>query len=327
MNTTANSAAPPRGVYCVLGARSLPYAELAFESLVRHSREKMSVTLITDGADDKKAIEDVLAKLGGGALKNWRVCDQAETDGRALDMYASYPHLAAFRRGHPCWRKITDPLLFAPPGEEIVLLDPDLYFPNFFTFERTPTQSLLLMWQRPHCLLPDETVAAAYRAGVKLAHHTDIGVAQFHNRLELEWLDWLIGQLGGSDLPRKMHVESIVWAALAMRIRGGYLNPRHWHCWRNTPFKRVALRFAFPGPQLLRFEAFRTIKCFHGGGVAKWWLREARERGYFGAPTELVSESSCRPFEELTQRTYQRGQRLKRLARRLGFYALFQPKG
>ena len=66
----------------------------------------------------------------------------------------------------------------------------------------------------------------AYEAGIQLAHHVDIGVAHVRNTLDLSWLDRLIAQLGGTAIPRAMHVEAIVWAALAMHVGGGYLNPR-----------------------------------------------------------------------------------------------------
>jgi hypothetical protein len=58
----------------------------------------------------------------------WHVCARAEADERAVTVLAPYPNIAAFRFGHPCWRKITDPLLFGAPGEEMIILDPDLYF-------------------------------------------------------------------------------------------------------------------------------------------------------------------------------------------------------
>ena len=50
---------------------------------------------------------------------------------------------------------MTDPLLLSRPGEEMLLLDPDLYFPNRFLFEATPSNGLSLMWQRPN--LPPPT--------------------------------------------------------------------------------------------------------------------------------------------------------------------------
>ena len=113
----------------------------------------------------------------------------------------------------------------------MIVLDPDLYFPNRFSFEPTPDTGVFLMWQRPSCLLPDEVVRRAIDAKIALAHHTDIGVAQWRMPVDLEWLDWLIHKMGSSQLPRSMHVESIVWAALAMRFgRRDIWIPKKWVC-------------------------------------------------------------------------------------------------
>jgi hypothetical protein len=309
-----------RHVYCVLSARSLPYARDAMKSLVAHCEEDMDLTLITDAAADKAALLEAMTALDVPPRHAWRVYEQAEADALAQTKFAAYPHIAAFRFGHPCWRKITDPLLFAAPGEEMIILDPDLYFPNRFRFEPTPATGLLLMYQPPSCLLPDEVVMRAYAAGTELAHHVDIGVAHARNALDLEWLDALIGRLGGTALPRAMHVEAIVWAALAMRQGGGYLDPAHWHCWRNAQWKRLALRLGMPGTTLLRAEPFERIKCFHGGGIAKWWVPPALERGQMPTPGRVSGSIAPRPFVALTKEQYLATQRLKRLARRLGYY-------
>jgi len=321
----ASIASPTRRkAYCVLSARSLPYAVKALESLTAHSLDDLDITLITDGEADKVALMDAMNLLGVPARHAWRVRAQAEADERALTAVARYPNIAAFRFGHPCWRKITDPLLFAAPGEEMIILDPDLYFPNRFRFEPTPATGLLLMYQPPSCLLPHEVVVRAFDEGVKLAHHTDIGVAQARNGFDLEWLDDLIRRLGGKTLPRSMHVESIVWAAMAMREGGGYLDPEHWHCWRNAQWKRLALRLGASGRTLLRSEKFGTMKCFHGGGIAKWWVPEAVKAGDLPAPVNLDLAHSPKPYEELTNEAYTSMRRVKDLARCVGYYRLFK---
>src|SRR5262249_20653014 len=151
--------------------------------------------------------------------------DQAEADRRADDRLARYPNVRRFRQGHPCWRKITDPSLFAADGEEMVLLDPDLYFPNAFSFEPTPERGILLMWQRPNCLLPPEAVRAAIAASFRLAHHVDIGVCHARSPIDWDWLERFLGAIGGPDIPRIMHVEALVWSAMAMHAGGGYLDP------------------------------------------------------------------------------------------------------
>jgi hypothetical protein len=322
MNQAADSSPTRRGVFCVLSARSLPYADKAMESLLARSLDALDLTLITDGPSDKTALVEAMQSLPVPAQHRWRVYEQAEADERALEVLARHPNVAAFRFGHPCWRKITDPLLFAPPGGEMIILDPDLYFPNYFRFEPTPATQLLLMHQPPSCLLPHEVVVRAYDQGIRLAHHVDIGVAQVSNSLDLDWLDGLLGRLDVRRLPRAMHVEAIVWAALAMRLGGGYLDPVHWHCWRNSQWKRLLLKSGVSGRTVLRAERFEAMKCFHGGGVAKWWVPEALKAGEIPAPTQRVEARPPMPFEELTRPAYEATQRLKSWARRVGYYKL-----
>ncbi len=324
-NNPSGSEQIHRRVFCVLGAGSLPYARLAFESLFARSSEPLCLVLITDTETDKQKIADSLHAVAPGSAHRWSVHSQLEADERADSVYSRFAHWRQFRLGHPCWRKLTDPVLFCDPGDEMIILDPDLYFPNHFAFEPTPDRGLLLMWQPPSCLLPDEVVMAAYRASVKLAHHVDIGVAQVRNNLDLEWLDWLVGALGGKHIPRMMHVEAIVWAALAMRMGGGYFDPAHWYCWRYKQWKRLALRMGVSGVSLLKREDLRLVKCFHVSGIAKWWLPEACARELFPAPQQLISPSAVMPFEELMLATYESDQRLKRVIRSLGYYKLMKP--
>ena len=314
----------PRKVYCVLSANSLPYARLALETLTTNCLESLDLKLVTDGASDAAAITEAMQQLQPNARHRWSVHAQAEADDLAATAFAGLPHLQAFRFGHPCWRKITDPLLLAEPDEEMVILDPDLYFPNTFRFEPTPASGILLMWQAPICLLPDETVMTAYRAGVALANHVDIGVGHARRNLDLDWLNWLVGQLGGTALPRMMHIEAIVWAAIAMREGGGYLNPTHWHCWRATHLKRLLKRLGVPGTQLLRADPFGSIKCFHGGGPAKWWVPTYQNLGRIPAPHPITESAAIRPFVSLTLSQYEHSQRLKRIARKLGYHRLLQ---
>src|SRR6202043_1626974 len=131
-------------------------------------------------------------------------------------------------------------------------------------------------WELPSCLLAADVVNNAMSAGIALAHHTDIGVAQWKMPVDLAWLDWLLGKLGSPNLPHSMHVESIVWAALAMRMGGGYLDPAKWVCWHRTQYKRVLVKLGVPGVSILKQEPFAEMKCFHAGGEAKWWLPSAK---------------------------------------------------
>jgi len=320
---SASPSGDVRQVFCVLSARSLPYARLALRTLVQHCEEPMVLRLLTDEATDRDQITEAMQAIDVPARHRWSVHAQAEIDDLAADQFAAWPALRQFRFGHPCWRKNTDPLLFSEPGDEMVILDPDLYFPNRFRFEPTPEKGLLLMWQPTHCLLPRETVDAAYNAGVKLAHHTDIGVAHARMNFDLEWLDWFIARLGGESIPRAMHVESVIWAALGMREGGAYLDPAVWHCWTANQWKRVARKLGMSGPKLLRHEDFNAMKCFHGGGPAKWWLNDYLAEVGERPTLDRTAHGPLHPFEELTAETYYRGEHRKDVARRLGYYKLF----
>jgi hypothetical protein len=309
-----------RHVYCVMSARSLPYAQHAFDSLFANVQEPIDLHVITDEADDKVALHKALSRISLRAGQQWQVHAKAEADELAEAAWAEYPAVRGFRNGHPCWRKITDPALFAKPGEEMVILDPDLYFPNHFRFETTPAQGVALMRQIPHCLLPHEVVVAAYEAGYELAHHTDIGVAQLRAPLDLPWLERLVTRLGGTALPRQMHVESIVWAAMALHIGGGYLDPTAWHCWHNAQWKRVALKLGMSGSSMLEHDGFGQIKCFHGGGIAKWWIPQRLQGKGFAPPADRTQATALQPYVQLMRADYDAGLRLKAWARRLGYY-------
>jgi hypothetical protein len=323
-NSPGHCSDTARRLFMILSPHSLPYASLALRSLFKNTVEPIHLSLITDSLADKQRLTaefSIFEDVGIGA-HGWTVFGASDLDDREAVQFARYEHLRTLRRGHPCWRKITDPLLLSADGKEMILLDPDLHFPNWFRFEETPETGLLLMWQKPCCLLPPEVVQAAINANVRLAHHVDIGVAHWRQPVDLEWLNWLIGILGGRDLPRNMHVEAIVWAALAMRIGGGYLDPRFWVCWHRTQYKRVLRKLGISGTYILGREDFSGIKCFHAGGEAKWWLPDAFELGMLNQNTEAVAASSVKPFVELQPSQYAGLQRNRRWLRRLGYYSV-----
>jgi len=204
-----------RQLYMVLSPRSLSYARAALESLFKNSADPINLNLVTDSAEDAKLLEQCVTVLELKPEHRCTVTPQDALNDAESSRFANLSNLRAFRHGHPCWRKVTDPLLLSEPGEEMVLLDPDLYFPNRFRFEQTPISGLSLMWQRPNCLLPPHVVRAAMDAHIPLARHVDIGVAHWRSGSDLEWIDWMLGKLGGPNLPRAMHIEAIVWSAIA----------------------------------------------------------------------------------------------------------------
>lgn len=315
----------PRLVHMVLSPRALPYAHFCLQSLVTQADEALRLRLITDSPQDAALLREELGRLAIPPRHEISVHDQKEADTIAESKLARYPNVRQFRQGHPCWRKITDPPLFADDGEEMVILDPDLYFPNLFRFEPTPPRGLRLMWQAPNCLLPRETVEAAIRGSYRLAHHVDIGVAHARAPLDWDWLEAFVGALGGASIPRLMHVEAIVWSAMAMHIGGGHLHPSAWRCWHRTQLKRVLLKANVPGAQLLRLERLGSVKCFHAGGAAKNWIPAAHAQGLLrghNSPRHLQPTSPL-PFEELSPAQYRRDQLAKDLARRLGYHRVF----
>ena len=313
-----------RNLYLVLSPGSLGYARYAIESLLARSSEAIQLSLITDSDTDREKLTHFMESLDHQGDQLWKVYSENDLADREATLFARLPNLRHFRKGHPCWRKITDPLLLTQSNEEMVLLDPDLFFPNRFTFEATPQSGLLLMWQKPNCLLPHVTVKAAMNAGVPLAHHVDIGVAHWRGPDDIEWLDWFIGTIGGAHLPRVMHIEAIVWAALAMKMGGSYLDPVVWRCWQRTQVKRILRKLNVSGARLLQPEPWTGMKCFHGGGEAKYWIPDAVNRNYLTKPSDRLEATTGMPFEELTPRGYGREQSIKRLLRGLGYYALFR---
>jgi hypothetical protein len=314
-----------RRVFMVLSPRSLVYARLALESLFHNSAETIHLHLITDSQSDKDQLTEELTTNQKTGRHSWSVYAEDELEDHEASQFARYPNLRLFRKGHPCWRKITDPVLLSAPGEEMVLLDPDLYFPNRFRFEPTLNRGLLLMWQKPNCLFPPEIVCRAMQEKIPLAHHVDIGVANWRGPVDLQWIDWLIQKLDCNSMPRFMHIEAIVWAALAMRMGGGHLDPGNWHCWHRSQTTRLMIKFGSPGSHILRSESFPTMKCFHAGGEAKYWLAEAKQGGLLEGANALIEPGKILAFTELTPSHYHRQQSVKRWLARFGYYNVIQP--
>ncbi len=313
-----------RRVYLVLSPKSLPYARYGLQTLLLNSLDALNIVLITDSVEDRNQLLEAIGDFSNPQGHSLRVTVKDELADIEAFTFRNHLNLRSFRHGHACWRKVTDPLLLSDAGAEMVILDPDLYFPNKFRFERTPLQGLLLMWQKPNCLLPPGVVMAAIKSGIPLARHVDIGVAHWRAPADLDWLDWVLGRLGGSSLPQIMHVEAIVWAALAMHEGGGYLDPRYWKCWQRTPLKRIMRKAGFSGKALLRLEPWSRLKCFHAGGEVKWSLAEVEREGGKHETAEHADSGTVHPFTEFTSDRYVREEAYKRLLRRLDYYEVFR---
>lgn len=291
------------------------------ESLLRNSFQALHLHLITDSNEDKIRLIEVMEVVDADKRHCWEVVAEAEMLDREATIFRGFGNLRTFRTGHPCWRKITDPLLLSEHGGELVMLDPDVYFPNLFQFEATPESGLLLMFQRPNCLLPPEIVSRAFEIGIPLADHVDIGVAHWRAGQDLEWIDWLIGKLGGDSLPRVMHIEAIIWAAIGMHEGGGHLDPLRWVCWHRTQLSRIKQKIGIAGEEILRYERWNDMKCLHCGGSSKWWLPDCssdilrRRRGHL-EPSQVI------PFIEFTREKFAKSQRARSILRTLGYYKL-----
>jgi hypothetical protein len=148
-------------------------------------------------------------------------------------------------------------------------------------------------------------------------------VAHWRASADLDWLDWLLEKLASPVLPRVMHIEAIVWAAVAMRHDGGYLDPAYWRCWHRTQTKRVMRKLGASGLQILRSERWTELKCFHAGGEAKSWLADARKDGMLDGHSEQTTPGRVIPFVELTPAHYERELAFKRALRALGYYRIF----
>jgi hypothetical protein len=318
----------PRRLFLILSPRALDYARLCISSLFANAAEDLHLHLITDSEEDKQTLTTELQLASLPARHRASVYSKDDLADLEASRFARYPHIRQFRHGHPCWRKITDPLLLTDDGEEMVLLDPDLYFPNPFAFEPTPSSGILLMWQKPTCFMRPDQICIAMDKGIRLADHIDIGVGHWRAPVDLEWLEWLLAQLDFPSLRRYMHMEAFVWSALAMHLGGGHLDPAYWHCWQFTIPRRLRFKFGSSKISLVGSSHFPALKCFHAGGLAKYWITEARQAGLLDTPQKPHLEPGrILPFVELQPAAFNRELKLKAMLGKLGYYQFFRQYG
>lgn len=326
--TQTPPAAPPaasaRRVFILMSSHALPYARLCIETMVQKSTEPVGLRLVVDNAAEKTLLEAETAGIAVPPGSAITVIAKEEVSDLLATRLPGHAGLRALHEGHPCWRKIIDPIVLSAPEEEIIVTDPDLFFPNRFAFEPTPDQGVMMMRQGPDCLYPPEAVREVFDLGVPLANHVDIGVAQLRaGAIDPGWLDWLTGHMDLAAYRPFMHIEAILWSAIAMRIGGEHLNPTAWKCWERGKLKRLAVAAGFPGRWTLKFEPLARAKCIHVSGPSKWWVTEAVAAGHmrdFGNthadPTPGVA------YRALTRDGFEREQRLKQTVRAMGLYRL-----
>jgi len=302
-----------------LGASSLPYASICIRSLADKLLGDQHIHLLTDSPQDRIQLQEAFADIARIQV-HWS--DELWAGpGNAM---RRFPGIVRLRDGHPCWRKLTDPMLLARDGDEVVVIDPDVYFFRPFVFEPLGDASLRLMWQRANCLLPYSVVEAAFTRDISLADHVDIGIAQYRAPLDLEWLDWAITTLG--TLPTNvMHVEAVLWSSLAMRMGGGYLDSTLWRCWENSQFKRIRRKLGATPAQMLALEDFSRAIAFHAGGTAKYWLAapgSEEQIKYFSTlpSTGTASGKALQPFVPFTAKKFEWLKNRARWLDALGYY-------
>lgn len=314
----------PRNVFIVMSTRALPYAHLCISTMLKNTIEPIALKVVVDSFAEKKQMENESTRVQVGDGSSLTIVAKEEVTEVIKTRFPSIPGLLQLHEGHPCWRKITDPLALSELDAEFVVADPDLFFPNRFAFEKTPRSGVMMMRQNANCLLPPNAVRKMFDAGVRLANHVDIGVAQVaSSSLDLDWVGWLGEQLAIEEFRPYMHIEAIIWSAIAMRIGGEHLDPKKWRCWQRGHIKRVAIAAGFPGTWTLRLEGLPSVKCIHVSGPSKWWVNKAIEANIvreYG--NDCTQPSIGMPYIELTKDSYEREQKLKQFASKLGYQKL-----
>ena len=313
-----------RRVFMLLSTRSWPYAQHCVKTLIANSVEPVDLKLIVDNQTEAAQMDLLVKGLDPDLTEQISIVERDDVRSRLLNRFPEKKGLLGLHDGHPCWRKIIDPIVLSEPDEEIIVIDPDLYFPNRFAFEPTPKTGVMMMRQGPNCLFPADAVRAVYDLGVRLANHVDIGVAQVQcGAIDLDWLDWLAASIDLNRFRSFMHIEAIVWSALAMKMGGTHLNPIAWKCWERGHLKRLAVSLGVPGPMTLRLEPLSQIKCIHVSGPSKWWVTEAIENGsLIEGSNAWTAPVAGVPYREVMRQEFEREQRLKGFARSLGYQKL-----
>ncbi len=182
-----------RRVFIVMSSRALPYAHACIRTMLANSVEPVHLRIIADDSQEQAILAEATSQYAVPGWAEIDVIDEQDVADCIATRFPGMEGLRALHTGHPCWRKVIDPLALSGPDEEIIVADPDLFFPNKFDFESTPHHGVMMMRQRPNCLLPTDAVRTAFDQGLLLADHVDIGVAQLRaGSIDPEWLNWAV---------------------------------------------------------------------------------------------------------------------------------------
>src|SRR6516162_4396739 len=91
-----------------LPASCLPYASLCIRSLAENLDGDEAIHLLTDTSGDQQQLQQAFA-----GLKRIKVQLSDELWADCGNPMRKYAGLEKLRNGHPCWRKLTDPMLLA----------------------------------------------------------------------------------------------------------------------------------------------------------------------------------------------------------------------
>jgi hypothetical protein len=255
-------------VTCLASASSIAYSQHCLHSLLYNCQTPISLTIITDTEKEIIAFKNLVRNWAYPSKHSIEVIGAETLQKIGLQRWAKYPNLIKYTQGHPCWRKVTDPFVLAKEGP-VVVIDPDVFFLRPFHFPVRSGKSITLMWQSPNCLYPAGAVDEAFATGMPLADHVDIGIAIVNNRIDWEWLDQFLGGISLEKYSSFMHIEAIVWSALAMHQGGCYLHPKRWYCYQASWHHKLRRRLGFQQPISFSSTVTQHAIAIHAGGIAK----------------------------------------------------------
>lgn len=223
-----NPVTKPVTIRTMMGKRNLELSIKCLGSILRFCRHPAEILIHEDGSLDQPARERLVA-----ALNHVRFCDRAESNTMMAEKLRGHPRCLAFRERHIMAMQVLDIPLLTPVGERVVYTDTDILYtrplecaPFFlggdlpFTGSQDVRESYAVHLK--HWLLLN-------KFGVRLASRLCGGMMSFDLSVyDLDYLEWLF------KLDEEHHlfsgypffVPQTLWAALAARVKAGYVEPR-----------------------------------------------------------------------------------------------------